>query len=116
MPDCASTNPVPFARVFGGVPHQVCTFQVLRRLTEAILGALAKARAEPAEKKPALSRRRPGMDRPNMPRGGRSGSKRRWVTSSSIATPPFGASSAHVSGKRRRGSALARLGCGPCTR
>jgi len=46
--------------VFGGVPHQVCTFHVLRELTKAVLSAVAQERKRLAARAPKLPRGRPG--------------------------------------------------------
>jgi len=51
--------PPALAEVFPGVPHQVCTFHVLKELTEAILHALAGVRRELAARVPKLPRGRP---------------------------------------------------------
>jgi hypothetical protein len=58
--DGSSLYPAPIAAVFGDVPHQLCTFHVVRELTRAVLGAVAKVRKELAAKKPELKRGRPG--------------------------------------------------------
>ena len=57
--DGSSLYPPPIAAVFGDVPHQVCTFHVLRELTKAVLGAVAKVRKDLASRKPKLKRGRP---------------------------------------------------------
>ena len=57
--DGSSLYPAPIAAVFGDVPHQVCTFHVVRELTKAALGAVAKVRKELAARKPGLKRGRP---------------------------------------------------------
>lgn len=57
--DGSSLYPAPIAEVFGDVPHQLCTFHVVRELTKAVLGAVAKVRKELAAKKPKLKRGRP---------------------------------------------------------
>jgi hypothetical protein len=57
--DGSALYPVPIAEVFGEVPHQVCTFHVLRELTKAVLGAVAKVRKDLAARKPKLKRGRP---------------------------------------------------------
>ena len=58
--DGSSLYPVPIAAVFGEVPHQLCTFHVLRELTKAVLGAVAKVRKDlAAPPKPKLNRGRP---------------------------------------------------------
>lgn len=58
--DGSALYPGPIAQVFGGVPHQICTFHVLRELVRAVLGAVAKVRKELAAAKPKLGRGRPG--------------------------------------------------------
>ena len=57
--DGSSLYPEPIAAVFGDVPHQLCTFHVLRELTKAVLGAVAKVRKDLAAGKPKLPRGRP---------------------------------------------------------
>jgi hypothetical protein len=57
--DGSALYPEPIATVFGDVPHQVCTFHVLRELTRAVLGAVAKVRKELTAGKPKLKRGRP---------------------------------------------------------
>ena len=52
--------PEPIAAVFGGVPHQVCTFHVLREVTKAVLSAVAQERKRLAAGAPKLPRGRPG--------------------------------------------------------
>src|SRR4051794_3344882 len=58
--DGSALYPEPIAAVFGDVPHQTCTFHVLRELVKAVLGAVAKVRKELAAAKPKLGRGRPG--------------------------------------------------------
>lgn len=57
--DGSALYPEPIAAVFGDVLHQVCTFHVLRELTRAVLGAVAKVRKELTAGKPRLPRGRP---------------------------------------------------------
>src|SRR4051812_11789248 len=57
--DGSALYPAPIAEVFGDVPHQLCTFHVVRELTKAVLGAVAKVRKELAARKPRLKRGRP---------------------------------------------------------
>lgn len=57
--DGSALYPEPIAAVFGDVPHQVCTFHVLRELTGAVLGAVAKVRKDLTAGKPKLKRGRP---------------------------------------------------------
>lgn len=42
------------------MPHQLCTFHVLKELTKAVLGAVAKLRKGLAAEAPKLARGRPG--------------------------------------------------------
>jgi hypothetical protein len=48
--------------VFGAVPHQVCTFHVLREVTQAVLSAVAQGRKRLAATAPKLPRGRPRAD------------------------------------------------------
>jgi transposase len=57
--DGSALYPEPIAQVFGDVPHQVCTFHVLRELTKAVLSAVAKVRKDLTAGKPKLPRGRP---------------------------------------------------------
>ena len=58
--DGSSLYPEPIATVFGEVPHQLCTFHVLKEVTKAVLGAVAKLRKGLAADAPKLTRGRPG--------------------------------------------------------
>jgi hypothetical protein len=58
--DGSSLYPEPIATVFGDVPHQLCTFHVLKEVTKAVLSAVAKLRKDLAAGAPQLSRGRPG--------------------------------------------------------
>jgi hypothetical protein len=60
--DGSSLYPAPIAEVFGDVPHQLCTFHVVRELTRAVLGAVAKVRKELAASQPKLKRGRPATE------------------------------------------------------
>jgi hypothetical protein len=51
--------PEPIRTVFGQVPHQLCTFHVIKALTQGILKAVAKARERLRTSKPKLQRGRP---------------------------------------------------------
>ena len=51
--------PEPIRQVFGEVPHQLCTFHVLKELTQGVLTAVAKERERLAKSKPKLGRGRP---------------------------------------------------------
>jgi hypothetical protein len=57
--DGSALYPGPIATVFGQVPHQVCTFHVLKEVTKAVLGAVAKLRKDMAAGLPKLARGRP---------------------------------------------------------
>ena len=57
--DASSLYPEPLRVVFGGVPHQVCEFHIVKELTKAILRAVAKVRKKLAARKPVLKRGRP---------------------------------------------------------
>ena len=57
--DGSALYPGPLALVFNGVPHQICTFHVLKEMTLAVLHALAKVRKEMKAKLPPLPRGRP---------------------------------------------------------
>jgi hypothetical protein len=58
--DGSSLYPEAIVSVFGAVPHQLCTFHILRDVTKALLSAVAKLRKELAAGAPKLSRGRPG--------------------------------------------------------
>jgi Transposase len=57
--DGSALYPEPIVTVFGDVPHQTCTFHVLRELVKAVLGAVAQVRKDLAATKPKLGRGRP---------------------------------------------------------
>jgi hypothetical protein len=57
--DGSSLYPEPIAEVFGEIPHQLCTFHVLREVTKAVLTAVAQERKRPAATAPQLPRGRP---------------------------------------------------------
>jgi hypothetical protein len=57
--DGSSLYPGPLALVFNGVPHQVCSFHVIKELTAAVLHAAAKVRKQMKAKLPRLPRGRP---------------------------------------------------------
>ena len=42
--DGSALYPEPLREVFGDVPHQVCTFHVVKEVVKAVLGAVASAR------------------------------------------------------------------------
>jgi hypothetical protein len=51
--------PEPIRTVFGEVAHQICTFHVLKELTQGILRAIAAERRRLSSSKPTLKRGRP---------------------------------------------------------
>jgi Transposase len=57
--DGSPLYPEPIATVFGAVPHQICTFHVLREVTKAVLSAVAQERKRLAAAAPSLPRGRP---------------------------------------------------------
>jgi Transposase len=57
--DGSSLYPEPITAVFGEIPHQVCTFHVLREVTKAVLSAVAQERKRLAAGAPKLPRGRP---------------------------------------------------------
>ena len=57
--DGSPLYPKPLALVFNGVPHQICSFHVIKELTLSVLHALAKVRKEMKAKLPPLPRGRP---------------------------------------------------------
>jgi hypothetical protein len=58
--DGSSLYPEAITTVFGDVPHQLCTFHVLRDVTQAVLSAVAKLRKDLKAGAPKLARGRPG--------------------------------------------------------
>jgi hypothetical protein len=57
--DGSALYPEPIRTVFGAVPHQICTFHVIKELTKGIVKAVAKERERLATSKPKLKRGRP---------------------------------------------------------
>ena len=57
--DGSALYPEPIRQVFGDVPHQICTFHVIKEMTKGVLKALAKERQRLAKSKPKLKRGRP---------------------------------------------------------
>src|SRR6266478_7603641 len=57
--DGSALYPEPIRTVFGAVPHQLCTFHVIKELTKGILRAVASERQRLATSKPQLKRGRP---------------------------------------------------------
>jgi hypothetical protein len=57
--DGSPLYPEPIRTVFGEVAHQICTFHVLKELTQGILSAVAAERNRLAKSNPKLKRGRP---------------------------------------------------------
>ena len=57
--DGSPLYPEPIRTVFGDVPHQICTFHVLKELTQGVLRAVAAERQRLVQSKPKLKRGRP---------------------------------------------------------
>jgi hypothetical protein len=57
--DGSPLYPEPIRTVFGEVAHQICTFHVLKELTQGVLRAVATERERLAKSKPKLPRGRP---------------------------------------------------------
>jgi len=57
--DGSPLYPEPLAKVFPGVPHQVCEFHVLKEINKEILKAIPQVRRELKKKLPKLKRGRP---------------------------------------------------------
>jgi len=57
--DGSPLYPEPLQTVFSKVPHQLCEFHIIKELTKAILGAVAKVRKQLAARKPTAKRGRP---------------------------------------------------------
>ena len=57
--DGSALYPEPIRKVFGDVPHQICTFHVIKELTKGVLKAVAKERTRLATSKPTLKRGKP---------------------------------------------------------
>ena len=57
--DGSPLYPEPIRQVFGALPHQLCTFHVIKDLTKGVLKAVAKERERLAQDKPKLKRGRP---------------------------------------------------------
>jgi len=56
--DGSALSPEPIRKVFGDVPHQICTCHVIKDLTTGVLKALAKERQRLATSKPKFQRGR----------------------------------------------------------
>jgi Transposase len=57
--DGSPLYPEPIRTVFGTVSHQICTFHILKELTQGILSAVSAERRHLAKSKPKLKRGRP---------------------------------------------------------
>jgi len=57
--DGSALYPEPIREVFGAVPHQLCTFHVIKDLTQGVLRAVASERERLAKSKPKGTRGRP---------------------------------------------------------
>lgn len=57
--DGSSLYPEPIRAVFGEVPHQICTFHVIKELIKGVLSAVAQERQRLTSSKPKLKRGRP---------------------------------------------------------
>ena len=57
--DGSPLYPEPIQTVFGAVSHQICTFHILKELTQGILSAVSAERRRLAKSKPKLKRGRP---------------------------------------------------------
>jgi hypothetical protein len=62
--DGSPLYPEPIRTVFGAVSHQICTFHILKELTQGILHAVAAERRRLAKSKPKLKRGRPSFKEP----------------------------------------------------
>jgi len=57
--DGSPLYPEPIRTVFGAVSHQICTFHILKEVTQGILSAVSAERSRLAKAKPKLKRGRP---------------------------------------------------------
>lgn len=57
--DGSSLYPAPIQAVWGDLPHQICTFHILKELNQAVLRAVAQVRKQLAAQQPKLGRGRP---------------------------------------------------------
>ena len=74
--DGSALYPEPIRTVFGAVPHQLCTFHVIKELTKGILKAVAKERKRLATSKPKLKR---GRRSPKEKEARRSARKSKYI-------------------------------------
>ena len=86
--DGSPLYPEPIRTVFGQVPHQLCTFHVIKELTQGVLKAVAKERERLTKSKPKLKRGRPSSKEKAARRLARKSKrfKRKFVIYSSIAS------------------------------
>ncbi len=61
--DGSPLYPKPLAMLFNGVPHQICSFHIIKELTRSILHAAAKVRKQMKAKLTPLPRGRPRKDK-----------------------------------------------------
>jgi hypothetical protein len=61
--DGSPLYPEPIRTVFGAVSHQICTFHILKELTQGILSAVSAERSRLAKSKPKLKRGRPSKEK-----------------------------------------------------
>jgi hypothetical protein len=66
--DGSSLYPRVLKKLWPEVPHQICTFHVLKEITKAILHALAKLRKQMSAKIPKQQRGRPSKERQGQAR------------------------------------------------
>lgn len=57
--DGSPLYPAPIQAVWGDLPHQICTFHILKELNQAVLRAVAQVRKQLAAQQPKLGRGRP---------------------------------------------------------
>ena len=57
--DGSALSPEPMAKVFGAVPHQLCTFHGIAALVKGVLRAVAAERERRAKSTPTVKRGRP---------------------------------------------------------
>src|SRR5207248_9939264 len=57
--DGSPLYPLPIALALGNIPHQICEFHILKELTKAVLGVLARLRKRLTAQAPPMPRGRP---------------------------------------------------------
>jgi hypothetical protein len=57
--DGSPLSPTPLAEVFGGVPHQLCQFHVVKEIVKAVVQAVSSERKRLTAQQPTLPRGRP---------------------------------------------------------